>query len=86
VLSRIISDNAVPFYMLQIDRTTPFTLLSIFKYMEQVRYDAFFGQLAGHQYPPRPFMHGEKISFQPTKNLEFGLSRTRCSPGKVWRR
>jgi membrane-associated phospholipid phosphatase len=78
----IMSDNAEPFYMLQINRTVPFTLPSIFKYMGPIRYDGFFGRLAGHQYPPRPFMHGEKISFQPTKNLEFGFSRTAVFAGE----
>ena len=78
----IMSDNAEPFYMVQINRTVPFTLPSIFKYMGPIRYDAFFGRLAGHQYPPRPFMHGEKISFQPTNNLEFGFSRTAVFAGE----
>jgi len=41
-----------------------------------LRYDAFFGRLAGHSFPPRPFIHGEKISFKPSENLELGFSRT----------
>src|SRR5713226_749092 len=40
------------------------------------KFDVFFGQLAGNEFPPRPLIHGEKISFKPTPNLELGFSRT----------
>jgi hypothetical protein len=41
-----------------------------------VRTEFFFGKLQGHQFPRRPFIHGQKISFKPTPNLELGFSRT----------
>ena len=78
----IMSDNAVPFYMLNIDRIIPLKLPWILKYLGPVRYDFFFGQMAGHQYPPRPFIHGEKFSFKPTANLEFGFARTAVFAGE----
>jgi hypothetical protein len=68
--------------MFRIDRQIPFRLPFILKYLGPVRYDAFFGRLAGHQFPPRPFMHGEKFSFKPTENLECGFSRTAVFAGE----
>jgi len=44
--------------------------------MGPVKLDFFFGKLSGNEFPPRPLIHGEKISFKPTRNLEFGFSRT----------
>lgn len=35
----------------------------------------FNGQF-GQALSPQPFIHGEKISFRPTRNFEFGVSRT----------
>lgn len=78
----IMSDNALPFYMLNINRIIPFRLPSFLKYLGPMRYDFIFGQLAGHQYPPQPFIHGEKISFKPTDNLEFGFARTAVFAGE----
>jgi len=55
---------------------TPFTLPWLFRKMGPVKLDFFFGKLSGNEFPPRPLIHGEKISFKPTPNLEFGFSRT----------
>jgi len=78
----IMSNNAVPFYMLNIDRIIPLKLPWILKYLGPVRYDFFLGQLAEHQTPPAPFIHGEKFSFKPTENLEFGFARTAVFAGE----
>jgi hypothetical protein len=78
----IMSNNAEPFYSLRINRAVPLKLPWILKYLGPVRYDGFFGRLEGHQFPPRPFMHGEKFSFKPTENLEFGFSRTAVFAGE----
>jgi hypothetical protein len=43
--------------------------------------DAFFGELAGHHFPPQSFIHAQKISFKPTQNLEFGFSRVAVFAG-----
>src|SRR6266849_6156149 len=74
--SLIFSDNAEPIYMARVSRTTPFLLPWILGKLGPVKVDLFFGQLAGNQFPPRPLIHGEKISFKPTQNLELGFSRT----------
>lgn len=78
----IMSDNAEPFYMVRLNRVQPFKLPSILRYLGEFRFDSFFGRLEGHEFPPAPFMHGEKISFKPTENLEFGFSRTAVFAGQ----
>jgi membrane-associated phospholipid phosphatase len=70
------SDNAEPIEMVRLSRTFPTKLPSIFSLLGPVRTEFFFGKLEGHHFPPRPFIHGQKISFKPTPNLELGFSRT----------
>ncbi len=41
-----------------------------------------FGSLKGHRYPNAPWVHAEKFSFKPTRNLEFGFSRVVIFAGK----
>jgi hypothetical protein len=72
----LVSDNAEPIYMLRASRIAPFRLPWIFHWLGPMKWDLFYGKLSGNQYPPRPMIHGEKISFKPTPNLEFGFSRT----------
>ncbi len=72
----LFSDNAEPIYMFRASRVAPFRLPWLFQWMGPVKFDIFFGQLAGNAFPPRPLIHGEKISFKPTPNLELGFSRT----------
>ena len=62
--------------MFHIDRVSPFRLPWIGRLLGPMRTDAFFGQLQGNLLSPAPYFHGEKISFKPTPNLEFGFSRT----------
>jgi len=71
----LFSDNAAPIYMFRASRTVPFTLPWIFHYLGETKIDAFIGKLSGNGFPPQPVLHGEKISFKPTKNLEFAVSR-----------
>jgi hypothetical protein len=72
----LFSNNADSIYMLRASRVTPFTLPWLFRVMGPVKLDFFAGKLAGNEFPPRPVIHGEKISFSPTPNLQFGFSRT----------
>jgi hypothetical protein len=71
----IYSNNAEPNYMFRASRTTPFTLPWIFRWLGPMTTDAFYGKLSGNGFPPRPLIHGEKISFKPTPDLEFGFTR-----------
>jgi hypothetical protein len=85
------SDNAEPIPMLRISRVSPFKLPSIFGWLGPMRAEFFLGQLSafeiiqnpsglvgqyGHSLVPQPFVHGQRFSFKPTPNFEFGFSRT----------
>ncbi len=78
----ILSNNAAPFTMLRITPVRPFQLPSVLGYLGPMRFDSFFGRLAGHHFPPAPFFYGQKISLKPTPNLEFGFSRTAVFAGQ----
>lgn len=72
----LFSNNAESIYMFRASRITPFKLPWVLQWLGPAKFDFFFGQLAGNEFPPRPLVHGEKISFKPTPNLELGFSRT----------
>jgi membrane-associated phospholipid phosphatase len=96
----LMSDNAAPVTMLQIDNVSPFEIPLLSRVAGPVRMDFLVGQLAGQTwvynpplsaglYPgveaqylvgpkisPQPFLHGNKIGFHPTANLEFGVGVT----------
>ena len=78
----IMSDNAEPIYMLRVSRTVPLMVPFLSKLIGPMRYDNFFGKLSGHHFPPQPFFYGDKVSFAPTRNLEFGFSRTAVFAGQ----
>jgi len=71
----LMSDNAAPFWMLQINRMEPTEIPLLSKFLGPFETANFFGALAGHQYPVGPYMFGQKVSFKPTENLEFGFTR-----------
>jgi hypothetical protein len=85
------SNNIVPINMFQINRVTPLKLPSILGWLGPMRAEFFLGQLAGQEFllspsglvgqfggslSPQPFIHGQRISFKPTRNFEFGFFRT----------
>jgi len=72
----LFSNNAEPIYMARVSRITPFQLPWIFRLLGPMKWDLFYGKLSGNQYPPGALIHGEKISFKPTRNLELSFSRT----------
>jgi hypothetical protein len=78
----LFSDNAEPVTMARVSRISPYQLPWPFKWMGPVKTDFFFGKLSGHEFPPGPWIHGEKISFKPTRNLELGFSRTDVMGGQ----
>ncbi|HWP83568.1 MAG TPA: capsule assembly Wzi family protein, partial [Terriglobia bacterium] len=100
--SLLFSSNAEPIPMFRINRVLPFKFPLFLKWLGPVRAEFFFGQLAGHQHirtqlgrpvDPQPFLHGQKINFKPTPNLEIGFSRTAIyggpglplTPEGIWR-
>lgn len=74
--SLMLSDNAEPIYMIRASRLLPITLPWIFRLLGPMKSELFFGQQSGNKFPARPLLHGEKVSFKPTENLELGFSRT----------
>ena len=96
--SMLFSNNAAPIEMLQINRTTPFTLPSFLGRIGPIRAQYFLGRLDGSQWMytstfgytgswgtplnDQPFITGEKISVNPTQNLELGFSTTTLFAGE----
>jgi hypothetical protein len=88
----IFSNNAEPIYMFRASRLAPYSVPRVSRLLGPMKVDFFVGKLSGNEFPPRPLMHGEKISFKPTANLEFGFSRTvefggvgrPMTPGAIW--
>jgi Capsule assembly protein Wzi/PAP2 superfamily len=83
----MLSDNADPLTMFRINRVTPLKL----PLLGEMREEFFIGQYSGYEFMftpsglvgqygqflhPQPIVHGERFSFKPTRNFEFGMSRT----------
>jgi hypothetical protein len=69
------SNNAPDIYQFQVDRVEPMHIWLLSRLLGPFRYDFFVGSLKGHTDPNDPWVHVEKVSFKPTKNLEFGFDR-----------
>ncbi len=89
--SMMFSNNADPLRMFRINRVTPFTLPSFLGALGPMRLEFFLGDYSGYEFVlaptglvgqygqslhPQPIIHGERISFKPTPNLEVAFSRT----------
>src|SRR5437899_11963455 len=62
--------------MFRLSRTRPFTLPWIFRDIGPMKIELLVGRMRGNDFPSDPIVHGEKVTFKPTKNLDFGFSRT----------
>jgi hypothetical protein len=95
--SMMFSDNAAPIDMFRINRVSPMNLPWIFRRLGPMRVEFFLGQLRGQDFingpagvagtfstpfNPQPMIHGERFSFKPTRNFEFGFSRTSLFAGQ----
>jgi membrane-associated phospholipid phosphatase len=94
------SDNAQPVLMFRVDRVSPFKLPSIFGHLGPMRVEFFLGQLSGQHFvffentgvigswssplSPQPMLSGERFSFKPTPNVEFGFSLTTIFGGPTY--
>jgi Capsule assembly protein Wzi len=70
------SNNADPFFSARISQAEPIVLPGPFRLLGRIRTQFLIGQLAGHQYPPHPFLNAQKITFQLTPDLEVGFTRS----------
>jgi hypothetical protein len=80
--SMLWSNNAENIYAFEINRVEPLRIPLLSNLTGPFRYDFFVGSLKGHTYPNDPWVHMEKISFKPTRNLEFGFDRLTVWGGK----
>lgn len=76
------SNNAEPIYAFRINRIEPLYIPLLSRITGPFRYEFFVGSLKGHDSPNDPWVHMEKASFKPTKDLEFGFERTALWGGK----
>jgi Capsule assembly protein Wzi len=87
----LFSNNEEPMDMIRYDRVRPFELPGFLRPLGPIRVQLLVGRLSGTQFvqplniqygtsgvalKDQPFIHGEKISFKPTQNFEFSVSRT----------
>ena len=70
------TNNAEPIYSLKISQQNPIVLPGPFRLLGHIRTEFLLGKLAGHQYPPRPFINAQKITFQFTESFELGFTRS----------
>jgi hypothetical protein len=76
------SNNAEPIYALRVNRVVPLRIPFVSDVLGPFRYEFIFGSLKGNRYPVSPWVHAQKFSFKPTRNLEFGFSRVVVFAGK----
>jgi Capsule assembly protein Wzi/PAP2 superfamily len=94
--SLMFSNNAAPIDMFRVNRVTPLSIPLVSRILGPMRLEFFFGQLTGHYFvggpngvegsfsdslSPQPYIHGQRFSFKPTRNFEFGFSRTTIMGG-----
>lgn len=93
----LLSTNAEPIEMFQINRVTPFMLPGVFRLLGGIRVQIFLGRVSGQHFvygvptgiigtweqplSDQPFIEGEKISLKPSPNLEFGMGVTTLFAG-----
>ena len=73
--SMALSNNAEPLYALRINRAVPLRVPVLSDLLGPLRYEGLFGSLKGHRYPNAPWVHAQKFSFKPSRDIEFGFSR-----------
>jgi len=72
----VLSDNAEPMYMFRMRPMEAVDLPSILHWLGPMKGDFFFGKLSGNSYPPRPLIHGLKLTAKTTHYLEASLLAT----------
>jgi hypothetical protein len=76
------SNNAEDTYNFEINRVEPLHIPLVSRVLGPFRYDFFVGSLKGHTYPNDPWVHVEKVSFKPTRDLELSFDRMVIWGGK----
>lgn len=68
-------NNAEPTKNLKISSARPFRVPGPMSFFGQARFEFVIGKLGGHAYTRRPWFNAQKLSFKPSDNLEFGVTR-----------
>jgi capsule assembly protein Wzi len=66
------TNNIEPIWMARLTNDMAYRL----PLLGRARLDMFYGKLQGHPFLPDPWIHGEKLSFQPFNNFQIGFART----------
>ena len=69
------STNAQPFYSFRVTSTAPLRLPGPLRVLGPFRVDLIGGELSGHNFPPRPLLNGQKLTWNVAKDLELGFTR-----------
>lgn len=88
----LFGDNAEPIYMFRLSQTTPRKLPGILGWLGPYRVELFAGKLTGQHFvntqngniafslgrslERQPMINGQKLTFKPTPNFEFGIGKT----------
>lgn len=88
----LFGDNAEPIYMFRVSQTAPRKLPGILGFLGPYRLELFVGKLTGQHYvntqdgniafslgrslSRQPMINGQKLTFKPTPNFEFGIGKT----------
>jgi hypothetical protein len=76
------TNNAENIYSFRIDRAEPLRVPGLSRITGPFRYEFMVGSLKGHTDFNDPWVHVEKISMKPTRDLEIGFERTVIWGGK----
>jgi hypothetical protein len=63
-------------YMLRLSQRNPLVLPGPLRYLGHIRTQFLVGRLTGHEFPPKPFINAQKITFQLTEDFEIGFTRS----------
>lgn len=88
----LFSDNSEPIYMFRLSQTSPRKLPGFLGFLGPYRIELFAGKLTGQHFvntqdgniavslgrslERQPMVNGQKITFKPTPNFEFGVGKT----------
>jgi membrane-associated phospholipid phosphatase len=83
----LFSNNSEPMTMLRFDSVSPYEVPLASHVLGPMRSEFFIGRLSGQDWsyspqlfgpglPSQPWLHGTKLSFHPTQNLEFSMGFT----------
>jgi hypothetical protein len=80
--SMLWGNNAENIYDFGINRVEPLRIPLLSWLTGPFRYDFFVGSLKGHTFPNDPWVHAEKVSFKPTRDIEVGFDNMTIWGGK----